>query len=123
MRRGPFVHVDGFRDRRALSPVLETWLSAAGPDSGPDPLKAAEHGTLFLDSVECLPRSTQEMLLTLLRRRDSSWAEEQTWVGRLVVGNERVLSAAVAERRFSAALYDLLDKVRVELEPFARSCA
>jgi hypothetical protein len=44
------------------------------------------------------------------------WENEAPWDGRLVVGCERDLLAAVGDGRFSAELYDALDKARLELD-------
>jgi DNA-binding NtrC family response regulator len=51
------------------------------------------------------------------------WKDEELWRGRLVAGCERYLQLAVSEGRFSANLYDCLDKVRIELDAPMRGIA
>ena len=117
LRRGPFVCLDGDRDQNRLRSALQAWMGSADTEAWADPLRAAEQGTFFLDAVGRLSRDTQRMLLAFTGRFVSGapGGEEAPWVGRLAVGNAEPLSIAVSEGRFSAALYDSLDKVRVEL--------
>ena len=117
LRRGPFICVDGERDEHRLRLALHEWLSPGHPDLWADPLSAAEHGTLYLDSVASLSRETQRVFLAFTRRLVDAPLErdEPYWMGRLTVGNAEHLSIAVAEGRFLPSLYDSLDKVRFEL--------
>jgi hypothetical protein len=117
VRPGTFVCLDGGRDESQLKLSLESRLSSAGPVSIGDPLRTAEHGTLFLDSIARLSKDTQRMLLTCLQHRlDLSGEEdEERWSGRLIAGNAEPFSWAAGEESFSVALFDALDKVRVEL--------
>ena len=52
VRRGPFVCVDGERDELRLRMSIQSRVSSMCPDVPADPLRAAEHGTFFLDSVD-----------------------------------------------------------------------
>jgi len=117
LRRGPFICVDGERDQRRLLMALQEWNSPGPADLWANPLLAAEHGTLFLDQVGSLSIETQRMFLAFARRLVDAPMESEKphWVGRLTVGNPEHLSTAVMDGRFLPALYDSLDKVRVEL--------
>lgn len=120
LRAGAFVSVDCEREEDRLQAALQEWTGAARAreDPGMNPFRAAEQGTLYLDSVEHLPPEAQRLLLALARRLlgDPVGAPEGPCAGRLVVGNPRGLADAVAEGTFLASLYDAIDKVRVELE-------
>jgi DNA-binding NtrC family response regulator len=123
LRGGPFVAVDAARDHRCLSASLEAYLSATAPTPCGDPLRAAEGGTLFVDSVNLLSRATQGLLLEFTRRLGSLGELDETWAGRLVVGSQESLAIAVAEGCFGARLYDALDKLRIELDRAVRGVA
>jgi DNA-binding NtrC family response regulator len=120
LRTGPFVYVDCARDEDRLRVALEDWMAAPTELIGTpmNPYRDAEQGTLFLDPVEKLSLDTQRLLLALARRLHGAPGADTDapCVGRLVSGNPRGLGDAVSEGRFMAALYDALDKVRVELE-------
>jgi DNA-binding NtrC family response regulator len=120
LRTGPFVHVDCRREEERLRVALEDWTAAPTDLIGTpmNPYRDAEQGTLYLDPVEQLSPDTQRLLLALARRLHGEPAgnNDAPCAGRLVSGNPRGLGEAVSEGRFMAALYDALDKVRVELE-------
>ena len=118
LRGGAFAGVDCTLDEENLRIALLEWVGPAAEEPAVNPLSTAEHGTLFLDSVDRLPLETQRLLLALARRLlgEPSPNADAPCPGRLVVGNPRPLVAAVSEGRFLAPLYDALDKVRVELE-------
>ena len=92
-------------------------MSSVDCDLAPeDPLLASEHGTFFLDAVGRLSRDTQRMLLTcLVSCMNVPEEHDRPWVGRVVAGNGEHLMLAIEDGRFSEALFDSLDKVRVEL--------
>jgi len=117
--RGPFVRVRCDREEAVLQRALESWLSAADDDPGANPLRRAEHGTLFLDSIEALSPWTQRALLPLVCERplDPHDVPPPPFVGRLIVGASEDLSDAVSAARFLPALYDAVDKIRIDLEP------
>ena len=116
---GAFVPVDCSRDGARLALALRCWTGAG--EGGINPYVVAEHGTLYLDRVEDLDADTQRLLLAFLRtiQGEPVVGAEGRRAGRLVVGNPRGLDQVVAEGRFLPALYDALDKVRVELGPVA----
>lgn len=117
LRAGAFVHVDCAREEPRLRAALRGWTSSA-PGSELNPLRAAAQGTIYLDSVEQLSSDTQGLLLAFARRLQTAppSAGETSCPGRLVTGNPTGLARAVSEGRFLAALFDALDKVRVQLE-------
>jgi hypothetical protein len=58
------------------------------------------------------------VLLAFMRRAAGITTQApgcDSWVGRLIVGNAEPLAVAVAAGAFEPALYDALDKVRIEL--------
>ncbi len=118
LRSRPFLAVDCAREESRLARGLQAWLL---PDAGAlsvNPLRESEGGTLYLDSVGCLSPSTQRLLLVLARRlqADAPEAPAEPTPYRLAIGNPEDLAEAVDERRFSEALLDCLDKIRVGLE-------
>ena len=125
VRRGPFVCIDGRHEQDPLRLALQQWMVPTELGSWSDPLRAAQNGTLFLDSVGTLSSDTQRMLLAFMRNSMNATDSfgNRVWVGRLAVGNGGPLSVAVSEGRFLAALYDSLDKVCVELPFLARRVA
>jgi len=117
---GTFVSVDCEGDEDRLRTALRSWTAAA-IESEPNPFRAAEQGTLYLDSVEALSPDTQQLLLGLARRlqEEPVGVPGRPCAGRLVAGNPRSLAEAISDGRFLPALNDALDKVRVELAPAA----
>jgi DNA-binding NtrC family response regulator len=114
---GPFVSIDCERDDARVRASLQSWLTRVASAPYDNPLRAAARGTLFLDSIEALSPPTQRLLLmfadgTASGRED--WHRED-WAGRLIVGTAGDLLVSVAAGRFLAALYDHLDKIRVDL--------
>src|SRR2546427_190653 len=93
-----------------------------GPDPGaaaePNPCRAAERGTLYLDQVDRLSLDTQRLLVALARRLGGGpiTGGDAPCAGRLVTGNPSGLAEAVAAGRFLSELLDALDRVRVQLE-------
>jgi len=116
LRGAEFLAVDASREDEALRRALGAWTGEQ-PDAG-HAYAGAEHGTLFIDQVEQLSSESQRLLLGLARRLlgEPATGREVACPGRIVVGNTTALVTAVSEGRFLAALYDALDKVRVELE-------
>ena len=117
LRGGPFLCLDARHDDERLRMALQAWTSATDPDPGADLLRAAERGSLFVDSVANLRQETQRMLLAFMRTSANDRLDTGVdgWVGRILVGDAGQLSVATAEGKFSGALYDALDKLRVEL--------
>jgi two-component system C4-dicarboxylate transport response regulator DctD len=119
LRLGPFVTIRCDRDEPRLRAALEGSLSGVERDPTGNPLRASEGGTLFLDAVEGLPLDTQRLLLGFLSRQSaaSTAGEAPAWAGRLAVGAATDLAREVESGRFLPALYDCIDKIRVELGP------
>lgn len=117
---GPIVRVDCNAEQEPLRQALQAW-KVAGGGSHTNPFRAAEAGTLYLDDVEAVPPDMQPLLLALANRLQGELGGTTEWpgAGRLITGNPRGLSTAVAEGRFNRALSDALDKVRVDLGPAA----
>ncbi len=114
---GPFVAIDCARDQARLGRALQLWQLPDAAPSAVNPLSECERGTLFLDSIECLSAETQRLLLALVRRLEAARTDSPSPPGplRLAAGSTDDLAEAVEQRRFSAALYDCLDKIRVGL--------
>jgi hypothetical protein len=62
-RCGPLVVVDARRDEHALRRALEEWISDRCPEARSGLLGESNRGTLFIDSISCLTRGTQRLLL------------------------------------------------------------
>lgn len=131
-RLGPLVRVDAGTEEDRIRLSLESWMSYQGGKGRGDLLRFVERGTLFLDSITALSPETQRMLLAFTRLcADGDFENlEPGWNGRLAVGSDVPLSHAISRARFSSALYDALDKVRIELpvtrelgRTAARSCS
>lgn len=110
---GAFVRLDSDRDEATLAVALQEFLSAAGATNG-NPILQAAGGTLFIDSIASLTPHTQRLLLELVSRTDGTAAGLCRW--RLVTGTGTDLSPDVEAGRFLTALYDCLDKLRIQLE-------
>lgn len=113
LRKGPFV---------ATSARAEDWttvffraLSGEIRVRSISPLRTAEGGTLFLDEIEALDRDAQRLMLEFLNRGRSTGAGDSGWAGLIAVGAADDLGWRVARGEFLPALYDSLDKIRVNL--------
>jgi len=123
LRRGPFVCIDAGREEAVLRDALRSWGSREG--AGSDPVAAAQQGTLFIESVSMLSDETQRLLLEFCLRHLNATPQTSAhpWIGRLVVGDGYRVRRAVRAGAFSPALYDAVDKVRVDLPSFRRQPA
>ena len=117
LRCGPFVRLEAERDANRLCCALENALCAVTRERPDDPLRESEGGTLFLDRVPQLPLAIQRLLLRVLASLPA--VATGPCFGRLAVGSDEPLEGAAAAGRFLPALFDILDKVRVELPPVA----
>lgn len=117
LRRAPFRVLDCAREEPRLAQALQRWLVHDRAPAGPDPLRESDGGTLFLDEVACLSESTQRLLLMLVRRLDGTIPDERGAAGpaRVGAGSSEDPEAAVRRTRFAGALFDCLDKIRVDL--------
>jgi len=119
LRSGPLVTIDAGREAGPLLAALRGWTSGT-TSMIPVAYAAAERGTLFIDSIERLDPEAQRRLRELIDHAVESTAVRP---GRFVAGSAEDLGDAVATGAFSAALYDALDKVRIELPAHARGAA
>ena len=117
LRHGPFVAVDGAREDDQLRESLNVWMSCSAAPGGGDPLAAAEHGTLFIDSIGALSLESQRALLAFIQHCVNATPShgDRPWNGRVIAGDPGTLPDAAALGRFTISLFDSLDKVRVEL--------
>ena len=115
MKQGPFIALDCRFDESRLRPALQAVLTDTAPDPGPDPVRAAWCGTLFLDNVEALPDDTQRLLLCFAQHTlGGSVAESGGWPVRIAAG-AREGTATAFPSVFLPELYDEIDKIRVDL--------
>jgi DNA-binding NtrC family response regulator len=121
---GPFVMLRCDADEPRLRLALDRWLTRTGRGSAVNPLWPAERGTLYLESVGSLAMETQAQLLNFAAT-DFALSSERgnPRAGRLVVGSDQDLWDLVAADRFLGRLADVLDKIRVELDPRIRGGA
>lgn len=117
LRCGPFVCLEAERDEDRLRCALEHALSAVTREPPDNPLRESEGGTLFLDRVSRLSLATQQVLLRVLASLPGAAAATWPCFSRLAVGSDEPLEDAAAAGRFHPALFDILDKIRVELRP------
>lgn len=117
-RRSPLAHerfvaFDCVRDDSRIQALLQSWLLTCSRPEG----SIERVGVLFLDSIGDLPEPAQRSLLLVARRLDSSATEARDdGPLRLMAGDRFELERAVAAGRFSPALLDHLDKIRVALD-------
>jgi DNA-binding NtrC family response regulator len=116
-RKGAFVCVTGAHDARRLVRALRAWLLDTEPRSEAGPIAAAAGGTLFVEGLTALGPRAQHLLRTFVERCVNVPGADRTWTGRLVVGGSSALEGALANGRIAPELYDLIDKVRVDLPP------
>ena len=121
LMRGPFVRIEAAHDEERLRCALEHALSAVTCERPDNPLRESEGGTLFLDDVSRLSLPTQHLLLRFLAGLAGAGEVTGPCFGRLAVGSAEPLEAATAEDRFDLALFDILDKIRVELRSGAEA--
>ncbi len=114
-RRGRLVALHCAHDGAGLRRALQLWLLSDGAAAA-NPLAASADGTLYLEAVHTLDAATQRQLLAFARRMASASADGlEALPLRLAVGDAGNLAEAVERRRFSAALFDCLDKIHVDL--------
>jgi DNA-binding NtrC family response regulator len=121
LRAGPLVRIDGAHDQPMLERALVHWLTGGRGDGVPASVRVAERGTLFIDALHALGDTSQRMLLAFVQRCGGSTSVrgDEDWGGRLIVGAPAGLIDAVEAGRFSARLFDTLDRLRVDLRPSA----
>jgi DNA-binding NtrC family response regulator len=117
LRGTPFLVLDCVRGESRLARSLQSWLISENDPATVDPLRESDGGTLFLDEITSLTPSTQRLLVMLARRLDGGPAHDRRAAGpaRLAAGSSEDVGEAVQRNRFSSALLDSLDKIRVEL--------
>ena len=116
LKQGPFVSLDCRSEASRLRTALQSLLANAAPDPGPDPVRAAWCGTLFLDGVEALPDDTQRLLLCFAQHTlGGSVASEDGWPVRLAAGS----AGPHASDGLLGELLDEIDKIHVDLSEHA----
>jgi DNA-binding NtrC family response regulator len=115
-RQGSFVSLHCETQPDTLRDMLQHFLSGMG--AAPNPLWAARRGMLYLESVGCLSRGSQRLLLAFIHASSAQDSfRTDAWSGRLAAGTDDDLWDLVAEGTFQGALADGLDKIRVDLDP------
>lgn len=116
-RHGAFVCVTGAHEAPRLADALRAWMLSSVPRAGAGPIAAAAGGTLFVDGLASLGSGVQRVLRTFVERCVNAPGEDGAWPGRLVVGMPAGIESAIARGLVPPELYDLIDKVRVDLPP------
>src|SRR5262245_32877638 len=110
--QGPFVTVDCRREEDRLRSSIEALVSNVAPDPGPDPIRGAWSGTLFLDQIDALSSECQRLLLWFLKHTlGGSLGSENGWPVRLAAGVRK----GAPSGGFLPELQDEIDKIRVDL--------
>ncbi len=115
LRRGPFVTVRGGRQADRLTRSLLSDCRSLDARAADDVFLGSEGGTLFVDEVDLLPTETQRLLFEFLRRGRSSFASDPGWAGRVAAGSATRLELLARRGRFHPQLFDVLDKLRIDL--------
>lgn len=111
--RGPFVVVDCRQEEARLRSSIQAFIADAAPDPGPDPIRAAWSGTLFLDQIEALSSECQRLLLWFAQHTlGGSIGAESGWPVRLAAG----VPHGTDSGGFLPELQDEIDKIRVDLD-------
>jgi DNA-binding NtrC family response regulator len=107
----------------SLQPLeqLEAQLfGTAGADGTPGILRSAGEGTVFLDEISQLPRSTQAKLLRAIEYGEIMPVGAATPVrhaARIIAASTKDLSTEVAAGQFDEALFYRLDGVKIRIPP------
>jgi DNA-binding NtrC family response regulator len=104
-----FIAFDARRDLDALLMSLRLWSQDPSAASEPVP----EAGTVYVDHVTELSSAAQAALLSFAERVSDQRATPGS-PARLIAGSPADPLQAVETGRFSARLYDCLDKLRLE---------
>jgi DNA-binding NtrC family response regulator len=122
LRLGTLVRLDCSRDESRLQSALRDW--STGVATADTTLIAAQHGTLFLDSIDDLSLESQRLLLPLATVPPAERGRtEMPSIGRLICGSTARLVSECTEGRFLLQLYDALDKIRIDLDRPAEGAA
>jgi DNA-binding NtrC family response regulator len=114
LRGGPMVVARAPKDSPRIAASILRSLHGDLPRSD-DVLHSSEGGTLFLDRLDLLARDDQRLLLEFLTRGRADYSPELGWAGRLAAGAPCDLETLCEEGRFLPALFDALDKIRIDL--------
>ncbi|WP_175561544.1 sigma-54-dependent transcriptional regulator [Vibrio aerogenes] len=123
-RIGPFVSVNcaGLKDD---SSALEKLFGSKDDKQG-GRLWLANYGTLFLNSVECLPALAQSALVQLFENRKFTITHTHTNVLvdiRVIAATTCNLHHAVIDGEFSAELYERLSVLKIQVPPLRERSA
>jgi DNA-binding NtrC family response regulator len=113
---GPIVRLDCSTAEPQLVSALWSWMGGDDGEHEAHPLWAAACGTLYLDEILALTAQTQRLLETFLLRREHG-PSNAAGFGQLIAGCSARPEDAVHRGEFSPALFDALDKIRVEVSP------
>jgi DNA-binding NtrC family response regulator len=112
----PLVALDCAKDEPRLARTLERWLLASSSPSADGNELKEPIGVLYLDSIAELSPATQRLLLMFAHRLQGGQSDTRPpGPARLMAGDRTNLIRAAEAGRFSRALVDHLDKIRVEL--------
>ncbi|WP_159440321.1 sigma-54-dependent transcriptional regulator [Vibrio quintilis] len=123
-RIGPFVPVNCTELKDDAS-ALEKLFGSQNDKTG-GRLWLANNGTLFLNSVECLPACAQSALIQLFEHRTFTITHTSTDVLvdiRVIVATTCNLHHAVIEGKFSAELYERLSVLKIHVPPLRERSA
>lgn len=110
---GPFVTVDCRQEEDRLRLALQALMADTAPDPGPDPIRAAWSGTLFLDQADALSADCQRLLAWFAQHTlEGSVGADGGWPVRLAVG----VAGDPDVLGFIPELRDEIDKLRIDLD-------
>jgi DNA-binding NtrC family response regulator len=114
LRDRSFLTLDCGRDESILRRALQDWLLATPGVPDPNPLRAVEGGTLFLDRLERLSKPVQQQLLELAHHIRGGHETASNIPARLAAGSPAPLLDDSPEG-IAPELLDCLDKIRVDV--------
>jgi hypothetical protein len=114
--RGGYVRFDCRTEQHQLRVALCEWVMRDGCGRDAPALMGDRNLTLHLEAIDALVPECQRLLVELLDRlAETAVTEQLRPMARLVATSAEDLGGLVAAGRFSAELYDAVDKARVDL--------